>query len=499
MKKFLLLAASVLLTGALTACSLQSATPSKAPAKDGIHIGQTWVIGGTDPTDSSVPWGLTSHGVSEGVYMLDEHGKLVSRFIKNIEQVDDTHWKVTMKEDAKFSDGSKVDAKALCTALNMIQEKNKLSNATAGVIKFEPTGEFTFNIQSERPTMAMDSVLAEWSNVVFKKDGDKFIFTGPYQIESLDPGNKIVLAPNKNYPNADKRKAVDIRTFKDASALKLAFESGDIDLAFTVTPDVAEMLKSAGKTVKTIPAGYQYFGMCNMKAGPLADDNVRKAINLGLNREDYINVLKGGRVATGLFASYYDFAGKEKVVYDKDKAMKLLEKAGYVKNASGIYEKDGQPLTLRLVTYTSRPDLGLIVQVMASQLKEMGITATSSVVEDIDKFKKSGQFDIMVYAQHTAPTGEPSFFLNQFFRTNEPNNTMGYSNSAVDALLDKMGKEKDRNVRNKLAQEVQHILYEDAPALFLVDPDWHIAVSDKIKDYEPYGGDYYIVNAKLGF
>ena len=68
-------------------------------------------------------------------------------------------------------------------------------------------------------------------------------------------------------------------------------------------------------------------------------------------------------------SSYYDFAGKEKVVYDKDKAMNLLEKAGYVKNASGMYEKDGQPLTLRLVTYTSRPDLGLIVQVMASQLK----------------------------------------------------------------------------------------------------------------------------------
>lgn len=498
MKKFLLFAASVVLAGSLAACGLQSNT-STAPAKDGIHIGQTWVIGGTDPTDSSVPWGLTSHGVSEGVYMLDEHGKLVSRFIKSMEQIDGTHWKVVMKEDAKFSDGSKVDAKALCTALNMIQEKNKLSNATAGVIKFEPTGEFALNISSERPTMAMDSVLAEWSNVVFKKDGDKFIFTGPYQIDSLDPENKIVLAPNKNYPDADKRKAVDIRTFKDASALKLAFESGDIDLAFTVTPDVAEMLKSAGKTVKTIPAGYQYFGMCNMKAGPMSDAMVRKAINLGLNREDYINVLKGGRVATGLFASYYDFAGKEQVICNKEKAMQLLEEAGYQKDASGFYQKDGQPLTVRLVTYTSRPDLGLIVQVMASQLQEMGIKATSSIVDDIDQFKKTGAFDIMVYAQHTAPTGEPSFFLNQFFRTNEPNNTMGYSNPAVDALLDQMGTEKDRSVRNKLAQEVQHILYEDAPALFLVDPDWHIAVSDKIKGYEPYGGDYYIVNAKLGF
>lgn len=498
MKRFLLLVVSILLIGALTACGLQSGSTGST-SKDTIRIGQTWVIGGTDPTDSSVPWGLTSHGVSEGVYMLDEHGKLVSRFIKSIQQVDDTTWNVVMKEDAKFSDGSKVDAKALCTAMNTIQEKNKLSNATAGVMKFDPTGEFTFTIKSERPTMAMDSVLAEWSNVVFKQDGDKFIFTGPYVIQSLDAENKIVLAPNKYYPDADKRKNVEIRTFKDASALKLAFESGDIDMAFTVTPDVADMLTNEGKTVKTIPAGYQYFGMCNLKEGPMADPAVRKAINLGLNREDYINVLKGGRVATGLFASYYDFAGKEKVVFNKEEAAKLLEQAGYHKNASGMLEKDGQPLTVRLVTYTSRPDLGLIVQVMASQLKELGIETTSSIVDNIDQFKKSGQFDIMVYAQHTAPTGEPSFFLNQFFRTNESNNTMGYSNPAVDQLLDQMGTEKDRAVRNKLAQDVQHILYEDAPALFLVDPDWHIAVSDSIKGYEPYGGDYYIVNAKLGF
>ena len=291
---------------------------------------------------------------------------------------------------------------------------------------------------------------------------------------------------------------MELRAFKDVTALKLAFESGDIDMAFTVTPDVAELLKKDGKMVKSIPAGYQYFGMCNLKDGALKDPKVREALNYGLNRQDYLDVLKGGKIETGLFASYYDFAGKEKLTYDKEKAMKILEEAGYKKNKDNIYEKDGKPLNIRLVTYTSRPDLGLIVQVMTSQLKDLGIKAESQVVDDIDQFKKSGQFDLMVYAQHTAPTGEPSFFLNQFFRTNEPNNTMGYSNPKVDKLLDQFGSEKDQAKRNEIAQEIQHIIYEDAPVLFLVDPEWHIAVSDKLKDYEPYGGDYYIVNAKLG-
>ena len=34
--------------------------------------------------------------------------------------------------------------------------------------------------------------------------------------------------------------------------------------------------------------------------------------------------------------------------------------------------------------------------------------------------------------------------------------------------------------------------------IYLIDPEWHIAVSDKLADYEPYCGDYYVVNPELG-
>ena len=44
-----------------------------------------------------------------------------------------------------------------------------------------------------------------------------------------------------------------------------------------------------------------------------------------------------------------------------------------------------------------------------------------------------------MYAQHTAPTGNPAYFLNQFFRTDGSKNMMSYSSKEVDELLDKMG------------------------------------------------------------
>ena len=52
--------------------------------------------------------------------------------------------------------------------------------------------------------------------------------------------------------------------------------------------------------------------------------------------------------------------------------------------------------------------------------------------------------------------------------------------------------------RNELAKEIQEQVYKDLPVIYLVDPQWHIAVSDKLKDYEPYCGDYYVVNDQLG-
>ena len=85
--------------------STQTSEAAQTGNSDEIIIGQTWVISNTDPTDSSVPWSLTSDGVSETVFMVDKDGKLYSRFIDSFEKVDDLTWKAVTKNEAKFSNG----------------------------------------------------------------------------------------------------------------------------------------------------------------------------------------------------------------------------------------------------------------------------------------------------------------------------------------------------------------------------------------------------------
>lgn len=465
-----------------------------------IYVGQSYVAKSADPTDSNVPWNLTSHGISESIYMLDENGELYSRIVDSMEQTGELDWNITMKQDVKFSDGSVVDAAAICDGMNEVIEKNGFSNATAGKLTFEATGEYTFTVHTERETKDMASVLAEWQNITFKNLGDgNYVFTGPYMIDSLDPGVEVSLKPNPYYDeDADQRPDVVVKKFEDTSAMQLAFESGEIDMAFTVTPDVADILEGEGYTVKNIDAGYQYFCVAGLQREAMSDLNVRRALDLIFNREEMLTALKGGRLATGFFATYYSFAGTTELKTDVDAASEYLTEAGYTKNDSGIWEKDGQELELKLATYASRPDLVTIMQLAASQLNAAGINTTTEIVDSISTAASSGEYDLCFWAQHTAPTGDPAYSLNQFFREGAAYNCNGYQSEKMETVLDELNALTPGEERNAKAVEAQAIIYEDLPVFYLVDPQWHIAVSDELTDYQPYCGDYYVINAKLG-
>lgn len=490
-------------TMAFIACVLLLASLAIAPlryvaaSEGGYVIGTGRVVPNTDPMQSS--WLLTSHGVSEYVYQQDAEGNLYSRFIKTLEKVDSNTWQAELNEGVFFADGSEVDAEALAASMNEIQEKNELAQATAGRLIFTADDSYQMTIETERETNVMMSILGEWTNVVFKQAGDEYIYTGPYQVESLRPQEEIVLTPNTYYPEANQRQQVTLKAFQDETAMRLAFENDELDMIYPISPDLKEQLEAAGEVTKSIDAGYQYFMTVNMTQGPLADSALREALDLGLNREEYLQALKGGYEATGLFAHYFDFNGDIAKRFDPETAAKILDDAGWTLNEDGLREKDGETLALNLATLSFRKDLVLLSTVIASQLEGLGITCQVEALDNAEDLDATSGYDLLLYSQHTAPTGEPSFFLNQFYRTNGPKNQFGYSNPEVDQLLDELGAAKESAEVNQLAKDIQEIiLAEDRPVLLVIDPQWHAAVSEELADYSIYCGDYYIVNDQLG-
>jgi len=98
-----------------------------------------------------------------------------------------------------------------------------------------------------------------------------------------------------------------------------------------------------------------------------------------------------------------------------------LDEAGWVKASSGIREKDGVPLTVNMVAYPQRPSLVTVQPVIKRTFEALGITVNAKVTssenwDELDAIIETKDFDLLLWAQHTLPAGDPQFFINHFFR-----------------------------------------------------------------------------------
>jgi len=470
---------------------------SKDEVKE-IVVGQTWVITDDNPLDGANGWSLTNHGISEYVYTLQADGSLQSRFVKSIEAKDTTNFTAELNQGVLFADGSEVDAKAFSEAMNMIMEANEFARASAGKIVFTPTGDYTLEIKTEIPTVNLESIFAEWTNVMFKKDGDKYVFTGAYKIKDLKPGAEVLLERNENYPDFEKRpETIRIKAFQDANALRLAYEAGEVDLAFGLSNEVATSLKEKGFKAYDFSAGYQYYCFLNLNKDHIKDIHFRKALDLLVNRQEIIDALGGGEIPTGLFAGNFSFNGEEKLVFDIEKAKAEFEKAGYSYKDGRLVDKDGNQVKLTILTYSAKPDLPIIGQVLVSDLEQVGIEANVKLADSIDEEAAKVNHDILLYAQNPTASGNPHYFFAQHFKTGSVKNHSYYGNAEVDKLIDELGVTGDLAKRDQLSKEIQKKIYEDLPILYTVDPHWFVMLSDKIVDYKIWNGDYFVTNPTL--
>ena len=487
------------LTAALMAASVFVAASATAAAEP-LRVGATYITSGTDPAKGSNGWALTSHGVGENLFTVDKEGKLVSELAEKAERTGDLTWTITLKADRRFSDGTPVTAKTLAAGFDNTFANNKAALATGGKLNFEAAGDLTLKVTTEKPVPLIQSLFAEWPLIAYKPVGDgNAVFTGPYRIAGFKTDASIKLEPNTYFAASEKRSPVEFRKFGDAQTMTLALESGELDLAFGLPSEAVTRLKANPElTIKSFPVGYQYLAFFNTTRPLLGDVKVRQALDLAFDRKELSAAISGGEPATGAFASYFPFAGRQARPTDLAKAAALLDAAGWTKGASGILEKDGRPLRLLAITYPQRPDLVTMLPVVKAELARIGIAVDTQVVENISQVAAAGDFDIALWAQHTAPSGDAAFFLNSMLRSGASLNYAKYASPDFDAILNRFAAEGDPAKRVAIALDAQARLFADAPASFLVSPVWYVGMSKRLKNYEPWGSDYHVLRADIG-
>lgn len=203
---------------------------------------------------------------------------------------------------------------------------------------------------------------------------------------------------------------------------------------------------------------------------------MRQAVDLAIDRNELVAAVNAGTPATGAFAPYFPFASKEVRGTDLAKAAALLDEAGWKAGADGIREKDGRKLSLLVVTYPQRPDLVTMLPVVKAALARVSIAADTRVVEDISEYAAGGDFDVALWAQHTAPSGDAAFFFNSILKSDAPLNHARYRSADFDAIIAGFSTAGVLEQRAEIALDAQAKLFEDVPVTFLVSPEWHVGL-----------------------
>ena len=139
--------------------------------------------------------------------------------------------------------------------------------------------------------------------------------------------------------------------------------------------------------------------------------------------------------------------------------------------------------------------------VIAEALTTLGVNVNTTVTgEDWDETQQildDRSFDLMLWAQHTLPAGDPGWFLNTFFHSGGGNNIANLNSETVDSHLASLSEAEDHDERVLMSEAAQKAIQDAMPVSNLVTPFCHVGLGERVADYEPWGSDYYVVHPDL--
>lgn len=373
---------------------------------------------GFDPTQG---WGHAASSIFHGILFVRNNKMEVEPSIAKGYKVSDDllTWTVELKDGVKFSDGTPLTADDVIYSYTYAMN-SKDSNADLKMVnKVEKVNDTTVSFVLKEAQSTFIDKLMEIGIVpkaVHEKDPQAYaenpIGCGPYVLKQWNKGQQAIAERNENYFGEMPQFKKITLVYLDEDAVVTAVKAGEVDMAkVTVTNantkvdgyklvEVASVenqgicfpVQMAGKTFtdtdgKQVPYGNNVTG----------DPAIRKAINLGVNREQMINQLLNGYgtpAYTGLEQMPWDDPSLQWKDGDVEGAKKLLEDAGWKDtDGDGIREKNGTKAEFEVLYWPkseSRMNLALYLSDYCK--KNLGINI-------IPTQKTNEEFSTAMYAQ----------------------------------------------------------------------------------------------------
>lgn len=412
-----------------------------------------------------------------------------------------TEYTFHLRPGVTFSDGTPLDAAAVAANFDAFgQGRKDKSFAVSEVVNNYDRSEVIdpltvrFHFKAPSPgflqgTSVIGSGLVSLSTLDrnFAELGDArlIIGSGPFVVENEVPGTELDLKAREDYNWGPEGHPHQGRALLDGiKYIVVSEDSVRIGALLSRQADFVRQIQAYDES-KLRDQGYVLYapptrGVNNSISirpdNPLvADLRVRQALQHATNREEIVKTLFSDNypVATSVIAStaqgYVNLADKLK--FDPVLADKLLTEAGWVLNARGLREKDGQ--VLEFTTYESlpQPQNKATLQLVAQQWAKVGVKlnvqggdAGSRVTDSLDPLKTAVLPSMVGRA-------DPDVIKSQYYPTNRnallqtggvSDKVESFRDDKLNGLLEAIAAETDAARRIELVGDVQNYLLDQA-------------------------------------
>jgi len=425
-----------------------------------------------DPTKTQ-PSGATGGTEMSAIYdVLVRYDASTNKFSPQLAQSLDADsaqkvWTLKLRPGVTFSDGTAVDSQAVVASIERFN-KNRGANAQvwqAAVSKMEATDPATVVITLNQPWREFPTMLASGQGMIvapaaYKTPTFTPIGAGPFTLQTFAPNEGTVVKARPDYwggaPNLDSLKFVALLGDKaKADSLK----SGGVQMAFTRTPQVVAQEQAAGYPgfLLTQPLG-GVFNLNNRPGHPGSDVRVRQAIAYAtnvdtVNQRVYENKGLPGTEIFPVWSQWHNDVGGLK--FDQAKAKQLLDAA----------KKDGASTTIRYIGL-SDPAAQQTALTAQALLQAAGFTVNieyqNSVADVVKKLYVDHDYD-MAFASYSLYNVDPYTRLYSALNSKSTNNTVGYNNPDMDALLAKVQAATTDEAKKAVLADLQKLVNDTVP------------------------------------
>ncbi|OLR93221.1 ABC transporter substrate-binding protein [Actinokineospora bangkokensis] len=428
-------------------------------------------------------------------------GKVVPWLAESFTALDGgKRFQFTLRAGATFSDGSPVDSESVkATYDNLVKlPANGAPAYIRGYTGTTITDARTFTIGFDKPNAQfLQATSGAGLGILSKATAAKpladrcrgdFVGSGPFVLDHYTANQEVVikkrpdyawpssLATTKGAAHLDQVKFVFV---PENGARSTALRSGQVQVATQVQPTDQDSFSSGGFRLLSAPSPGVVAPLSLNHKGALADERVRKALLIGINREELVSTVLGSRAkpATSVLSSSTPFyQPTTQIKFDQAGAERLLDEAGWVKGADGVRVKDGARLTLNWLIPAPMPAANEQVQ---AQLKKIGVELQLNAVPPAKYVEQqsAGNFDITAVAVSRA---DPDVLRNLFYSKGQ--NLWHLPASQLDTYLEQQLSAATAAERQTAVTNAVNWILDHADTVPLYEGSLVSAVSDKVTD-----------------